>query len=194
MRQQRRPARFGATGETDGNLGRVEVHVVADAHDRNHPLRLEERVQAVRVLWRHAFDVQPKLATACYIALDHFGVLLAARDLETARVNPVQRLPGIVAESLDPLSSECDEVDQELALAGTADHAGSTRRGLGTDVVLIDEHDVLDAAFDKVERGRRTKSTGPDDDHIGLAHHRIPLTVSLTPDALAFSRRERSTR
>ena len=62
----------------------------------------------MRLLRRYSLEVEPKPATACDISLDHFGVLRAARDLETARMDPVQWLPGILGEALDPFSSEFD--------------------------------------------------------------------------------------
>jgi glycine/D-amino acid oxidase-like deaminating enzyme len=40
-RQKCHPARLGATREADGHLGGVEIHVVADAHDRRDALSLK---------------------------------------------------------------------------------------------------------------------------------------------------------
>ena len=93
-------------------------------------------------------------------------------------MDPVQGLPGILGEALDPLSGELDQASHELALARTADHPGGTRRGLRTDVVPVDERDVLNSAFDEMESSRRTQPTGPDNDHVGFASHRTSLLQS----------------
>jgi hypothetical protein len=39
--------------------------------------------------------------------------------------------------------------------------------------VLVDERDALDAAFDEMESERRTQPTRANDDHVGLASHRM---------------------
>src|SRR5262249_22853421 len=115
--QQFRPMRSGAARASHRDLCRIEVHVVADAHDCRDSLSLEERVQAVRLLRRYALDVESHAPTTFDIGVNHFRILFTPRNLEAPGRYPVERLPGILDEVLDPLGGELDQPDHEVAFA-----------------------------------------------------------------------------
>src|SRR5690349_19305059 len=116
---------------------------------------------------RYSLDVEPEAAAADDVALDNRRILIPARDLEAARMDPVERLPGLFGEALDPFRRELDELDHQLALAHAAHHAGGAGRGLRSDLVLVDQHDALHASPDEMERSRRAEAARADYDHIG---------------------------
>ncbi len=175
MRQQRGPARLGAPREPDRDLRRFEVEIVADAHHREHAFGLEERIQAVRLVRRDALDVQAEPVAARDVALDHVDVLRPPGHLEAARLRPVQRLSGVLGEPPEVPAGLRDELDHQVAGSRVAHQAGSPRRGLRRDLVLVDDRDVPGAVPDEGERRRGAETAGADHDDVRAVDHGATL-------------------
>lgn len=111
--------------------------------------------------------VEAEAAQPLKLLLEHRVVLLAPRDFETARLHPVERLPGVPGESLDPLARKQHHLDHQVRRARVRGQARRPRRGLGREVVSVDEHDV-DAPHCELKGGSGSEPTGADHDDVSV--------------------------
>src|SRR5262249_49682581 len=121
--------------------GRIEVHIVTDPQYRFDSSDLEERIEATRLLRRNPLHIESVLDTALQIGAQDASVLGPSSHFETAAMDPVQWLPGLVCEVRDLLGGELEELDHEAALAQAVHHARRARRSLGPDIVLVNNDD-----------------------------------------------------
>ena len=121
----------------------------------------------MRALGVDQLGVEAEAAQALMLSLEHRSVLLAPRNLETARLHPVEWLPGVVGEPLDPLAREQHQLDHQVRRTRVRRQARRSRRGLGREVVLVEEHDV-DAPHCELEGGSGSEPAGADHDDVGV--------------------------
>jgi hypothetical protein len=86
------------SGEADSNLCWVEIPVVTDLHRRYDACRLQKWIEAARLLWRDQLDIKAHTAPALKVGLDNLPVLRPTRDLQAARMHPIERLPSFFRE------------------------------------------------------------------------------------------------
>ena len=80
-----RVAPFAAAArETDGDLCRIEVSIVADAQRGDDTGRLQERIEAMGFFWRDLLDVKAHSPSTIQVGCDDVGVLGPSRDFQAA--------------------------------------------------------------------------------------------------------------
>ena len=128
-------------GKADCNLRRIEIPVVTDPHCRYDPHRSQKWIEAARLFRRDQLDIKTHAASAVEVNLDNFFVLRPACNLQASRLHPIEGLTSFLRERFDLAARILDQADHQVILANAADHARGAGRGLGSDVVLVDECD-----------------------------------------------------
>jgi len=96
----------------------------------------------------------------------------SARDLEAAGLDEIERLAGVDAEPPQPLHRPTRQAAHQL---GGAEHrrvAGSPGRGLGGDLMTVQQGDAPAAATGQKVRGRGAEASRSDHDDVRFSEHR----------------------
>src|SRR4029077_3673957 len=171
LRQQGCTLSRRCSGEADRNLRWGEISVITDPHRRYDACRLQEWIEATCLLRRNQLDIKAHTAPALKVVLDNLRVLRSTCDLQAARMNPIERLPGFFRERFNLATCGLDEDSHKLAFASAAHHARSAERGLRSDIMLVDQDDAETFAFAQVICCGRAEAAGTNDNNIGLANH-----------------------